>query len=162
MSNTGEQISLFLTSATEEDIISRAIEILKARVNNGKLLNCAEAVAEYMKVVNHAKDKERFYLISLDSRLKVIACDVISVGTVKDAYVHPREVVTMAIKRNACACVLSHNHPSGHLSPSQADINLTQKLVTVLGGIDINVMDHIITANGEHYSFAEMGILPKP
>jgi len=143
-------------------IIRSAIKVLKTRISNGELLNCANSVADYLTIMNHRKDKERFLLVSLDSRLKVISCDTISTGTVKDAYIHPRKVVTMAIKRNASACILSHNHPSGHLMPSQADHKLTRDLVTVLDGIDINVLDHIITANGNHYSFAENGVLPRP
>ncbi len=144
----------------EDVIVQSAVEILKSRANGGDLLNSATSVADFLKVINHRKDKERFLLVSLDSRLKVIACDTISTGTVKDAYVHPRDVVTMALKRNASACILSHNHPSGFLEPSQDDLSLTRRLVAILGGMSINVPDHIITADGEHFSFAENGVMP--
>jgi len=145
---------------SEAQIIAQAKDILKGRLLNAPVLNNADTVGGYLMLENHKTDKERFLLLSLDSQLKLISCDVISEGTVKDAYVHPRDVVTMALKRNASACIISHNHPSGSLNPSGADNSLTKKLKYALESIDINMLDHVITAGSGFYSYAEMGIMP--
>jgi DNA repair protein RadC len=131
-------------------------------VRDAPILNSAEAVSQYLKPLMAGRTREVFYVLCLDSRLRVKFPAQIAQGTVKDAYVHPREVVEAALAHNASAVVLAHNHPSGHLAPSQADHSLTRQLVNVLGIIDINVLDHVIIADDDSYSFAEMGVLPKP
>jgi DNA repair protein RadC len=131
-------------------------------MRDAPILNSAETVSRYLKPIMAGRSREVFYVLCLDSRLRVKFPAQIAQGTVKDAYVHPREVVEAALMHHASAVVLAHNHPSGHLSPSQADHNLTRQLVNVLGLIDINVLDHVIIADDQSYSFAEMGVLPKP
>jgi len=131
-------------------------------VRDAPILNSAEAVSNYLRPLMSGRTREVFYVLCLDSRLRVKFPAQISEGTVKDAYVHPRVVVEAALAHHASAVVLAHNHPSGHLQPSQADHNLTEQLVRALAVIDINVLDHVIIADDESYSFAEMGVLPKP
>ena len=125
------------------------------------ILNSAASVSEYIKPLMAGRSREVFYVLCLDSRLRVKFAAQIAQGTVKDAYVHPREVVEAALAHHSSAVVLAHNHPSGHLSPSQADHRLTRQLVNALGILDINVLDHVIIADDQSYSFAEMGVLPK-
>ena len=124
------------------------------------VLNTAQAVAAYLKPLMAGRTREVFYVLCLDSRLRVTYPACIARGTVKDAYVHPREVVEVALAHHASAVVLAHNHPSGHLEPSQADHALTRRLVQALGAIEIEVMDHFIIADNQAYSFAENGHLP--
>jgi len=131
-------------------------------VRDAPILNSAEAVSRYLKPLMAGRTREVFYVLCLDSRLRVKFPAQIAQGTVKDAYVHPRAVVEAALAHHSSAVVLAHNHPSGHLSPSQADHSLTRQLVNALGIIDINVLDHVIIADDQSYSFAEMGVLPKP
>ncbi len=130
-------------------------------MRDAPILNSAEAVSNYLRPLMAGRTREVFYVLCLDSRLRVKFPAQISEGTVKDAYVHPRVVVEAALAHHASAVVLAHNHPSGHLQPSQADHNLTGQLVRALSVIDINVLDHVIIADDESYSFAEMGVLPK-
>jgi len=125
------------------------------------ILNSAQAVSDYLHPLMAGRTREVFYVLCLDSRLRVKFPAQISEGTVKDAYVHPRAVVEAALAHHASAVVLAHNHPSGHLQPSRADHNLTKQLVQALAGIDINVLDHVIIADDQSYSFAEMGVLPE-
>jgi len=140
-------------------VIEQALVQLKGKLLTGDVLNSASAITDYLKLkVNH--EREHFYLLSLNSRLRLIACDLISIGTVKDAYVHPRTVAEKALERGASAVVFSHNHPSGHLSPSQADHNLTKQLCSMFKIMDINPLDHIIVTYDGSYSFAEMGVMP--
>jgi len=150
-------------SAQDQAIIAQALELLSARQLNTPILNSAKCVAEHLKDFLRLKVNdtiEHFYLLSLDSRLRIIASDCISDGNVKEAYVHPRAVAETALKRGASAVVLAHNHPSGHLRPSQADTQLTQQLVSMFKLMDINVLDHVIVTYESSYSFAENGILP--
>ena len=81
-------------------------------------------------------------------------------GTVKEASVHPRHVVEEAIRHRAASVILSHNHPAGTAKPSQPDHTLTRTLVQALGPLDIKVLDHIIVAGEETFSFAREGLLP--
>jgi len=131
-------------------------------LRDAPILNSAAAVSQYLKPLMSGRSREVFYVLCLDSRLRVKFPAQIAQGTVKDAYVHPRVVVEAALAHHSSAVVLAHNHPSGHLSPSQADHNLTRQLVNALGILDINVLDHVIIADDQSYSFAEMGVLPKP
>lgn len=142
-----------------QGIIDQALALLEGKLLTGDVLNSASVITDYLKLkVNHKK--EHFYLLSLNSRLRLIACDLISIGTVKDAYVHPREVAEKALERGAAAVVFSHNHPSGHLSPSSADHKLTKQLCSMFRVMDINPLDHIIVTYDSSYSFAEMGVMP--
>ncbi len=125
------------------------------------ILNSARAVAEYVKPLLIGRRTEVFYLLCLDSRLRVIFPALVSRGTVKDAYVHPRKVVELALRHQSSSVILAHNHPSGHLQASAQDKALTQRLVQALGLIDIRVLDHIIVADDQSLSFAELGILPE-
>lgn len=130
-------------------------------VRDAPVLNSAKTVGDYVKPLMAGRTREVFYVLCLDSRLRVKMPVLISQGTVKDAYVHPREVVEAALAHHASAVVLAHNHPSGDFTPSKADHRLTKQLVQALGLIDINVLDHVIIADDQSYSFAEMGVMPE-
>lgn len=80
-------------------------------------------------------------------------------GTIDSASVYPREVVKEALRLNAAAVILSHNHPSGHPEPSQADKVLTQRLKDALSLVDVRVLDHIIVAGVRTASLAESGLI---
>ncbi|HEY1891520.1 MAG TPA: DNA repair protein RadC [Steroidobacteraceae bacterium] len=106
-----------------------------------------------------ALEHEVFSVIYLDSRHRVIECRDLFRGTIDAASVHPREVVKEALGRNAAACILAHNHPSGVAEPSAADELITRKIREALGLVDIRVLDHVVVAAGGTVSFAERGLL---
>jgi len=106
------------------------------------------------------RSEEVFYLICLDSRLRVLYPALISEGTVKDALVHPRKVVESAVRHKAASVILAHNHPAGSVTPSAHDHKLTRSLVQALGGINVQVVDHVIVAGELIYSFSREGTLP--
>lgn len=133
-----------------------------AKIKRDKpVLNTSINVANYLRSLLIARTQEAFYLLCLDSRLRVNFPALVSLGTVKEAYVHPRKVVELALRHNASSVILAHNHPSGHLEASEPDKVLTKRLVQVLGLIGIPVLDHIIVADNKTLSFAEQGIMPK-
>lgn len=91
--------------------------------------------------------KEHFVVFYLDSRSQEIQREIISVGTLSESLVHPREVFESAIKNNAASIIVAHNHPSGDLKPSQADIEITKKLIQAGKILDIKVIDHVIVSS---------------
>lgn len=125
-----------------------------------KPLNTSEAAAEYLVPLMAGRSEEVFYVICLDSQLRVLYPALISEGTVKDALVHPRHVVEAAVRHKAASVVLAHNHPAGTVRPSKHDHAITKRLVQALGGINIPVVDHIIVAGELIYSFSREGTLP--
>lgn len=90
--------------------------------------------------------KEHFVVFYLDSRSQEIQREIVSVGTLNESLVHPREVFEKAIKNNAASIIVAHNHPSGDLEPSQADIEITKKLVQAGKILDIRIADHVIVS----------------
>lgn len=78
-------------------------------------------------------------------------------GTINSVEVHPREIVREALKRNAAALILAHNHPSGLAEPSRADRVITQQIVQACTLMNIRVLDHMVIGRGEYVSFAERG-----
>ena len=104
-------------------------------------------------------DREHFCVINICSDGKPININVVSVGTLNYAVIHPREVFKTAILSNAAAVILLHNHPSGCLNPSEEDLQITQRLQESGSLIGIPVVDHIIAGrHGEYLSLKEQGM----
>jgi DNA repair protein RadC len=117
------------------------------------------ATREYLRIRLRDRDHEVFCCLFLDNRHRVIAFEEVFRGTIDGASVHPREVVKLALSRNAAAVILAHNHPSGVAEPSQADELITARLRDALALVDIRVLDHIVVGDGACVSFAERGLL---
>lgn len=109
----------------------------------------------YIKEKIAHKGQECFVVIFLDVRGQVIADETIAMGTVSEVLVHPREVFHPAIRHRASAMIVIHNHPSGDLTPSDADISLTRDLVKTGDIIGITVQDHLIVSADGYYSFRQ-------
>lgn len=123
-------------------------------------LTSSEAVAEYLIPLMAGRTEEVFYVLCLDTQCRVVYPALISEGTLKEAAVYPRHVVEESIRHHAASVVLAHNHPAGSSKPSQQDHRLTKLLVQALGPLDIKVLDHIIVAGNQVFSFAREGVLP--
>ena len=105
-------------------------------------------------------DREMFGILLVDTRTRVTAIHVVSIGTLNGSLVHPREVFKCAILGNAAALVLFHNHPSGDPTPSREDIALTKRLVDAGKLLGIEVLDHLVLGGeGTFASFKEQGLL---
>lgn len=105
------------------------------------------------------KEKEHFLLLTLDGSSKIIEQRVIHIGTLNQSLVHPREVFRPAILDNAAGIIISHNHPSGTLEASRADIQITQRLKEVSKLVGIELLDHVIISKEGYYSFSDEGLL---
>ncbi len=101
---------------------------------------------------------EVFACLFMDTRNRVISFEKMFYGTIDGASVYPREVVRLALKKNAAAVIFAHNHPSGVAEPSQADKQITSRLKKALDVVDIRVLDHFIIGD-DIVSFAEHGLL---
>ncbi len=120
----------------------------------------ARDVAEFMRPIAEQLDREQFFCLTLDGRNRVTALNVVSVGTLTSALVHPREVWKPAILTNAAAVVLCHNHPSGDPTPSTEDIALTRRLEQAGEVVGIRLLDHIVLGEaGSYRSLADDGVL---
>ena len=105
------------------------------------------------------KEREVFCVAYLDSQHCLIGVDELFYGTIDGAAVYPREVAKSALANNAAAVCFGHNHPSGAVSPSEADKRITKRLQDALSMLGIRVLDHIIVSPKESYSFAEHGLM---
>ena len=102
--------------------------------------------------------QEKLILFSLNTKNKIIRKVITSVGTVNSNLVHPRDIFREAIEDNATSIIICHNHPSGNVEPSDADINITNELIKSSKLIGIDLLDHIIIGDG-YYSIREKQIL---
>nr|VFJ46604.1 MAG: DNA repair protein RadC [Candidatus Kentron sp. DK]VFJ46757.1 MAG: DNA repair protein RadC [Candidatus Kentron sp. DK] len=127
---------------------------------NRPRLDNPDRVAEYFIPLMAGRPEEVFYVLCLDTQCRPLYLALLGEGTVKGAYVHPRHVVETAIRHRAASVILAHNHPGGSSRPSSLDKNFTYRLIQALGAIDIKVLDHVIVAGEDVYSFARHGILP--
>ena len=140
-------------------VIELARRVAREQMEQNTLLDNPEAVREYLGLTLRGLEHEAFVALFLNSQHRLITADMMFRGTVNQTAVYPREVLKHALKLNAAAVILSHNHPSGHPEPSDADLSLTRTLQAVLGQVDIRVLDHIIVAGSQQYSFSQHGLL---
>ncbi len=117
------------------------------------------AVKHYLQLQLARREHEVFAVLFLDAQNRLIEMEEMFRGTLTQTSVYPREVVLHALKHNAAAVVLAHNHPSGTVQPSRADEALTQTLKAALALVDVRVLDHVIVAPGDALSMAEKGLL---
>jgi DNA repair protein RadC len=103
--------------------------------------------------------REYFYIILLNRANKIIGFYQLSSGGISGTVADPRLAFSIALKCLASGMILFHNHPSGSLKASEADIVLTKKFKTAGSLLDINILDHLIITENEYYSFADEGLL---
>lgn len=114
-------------------------------------LHCVDLVGRF--------ESERFGVLFLDNRHRIIAAEIMFRGTIDGTSVYPREVVKRALELNAAALILTHNHPSGIAEPSAADERITLRLRDALQLVDIRVLDHVIVGDGTTTSLAARGLI---
>jgi DNA repair protein RadC len=112
-------------------------------------------LAQYVAYLPH----EEFWVLLLDRANKVMARRRVSEGGVAGTVVDAKRVFQPAIELLASGIVLCHNHPSGNLQPSQADIDITKKLQEAAKALDIAILDHLIIAETGYFSFGDEGLI---
>lgn len=126
-----------------------------------KTIGCYTDAVDILKEELSTYDREVFGIINLNTKGKVLNFNIVSVGTLNSAAAHPRETLKTSILSNAASFIAVHNHPSGVLEPSLEDLKTTQRLYEASKIIGIEMLDHIIVADKEIYSFAENDLMEK-
>lgn len=124
-----------------------------------KKISSSTSVFELMQPIIGELPHEEFWIIYLNNSNKVIDQLLLSKGGITGTLVDVRLALKKAIEVGATSIILAHNHPSGNLSPSTPDKQLTQKLKTAGESLDIKVLDHIIVTEKSYFSFADEGLL---
>ncbi|EPC6070157.1 MULTISPECIES: RadC family protein [Enterobacter cloacae complex] len=144
---------------TEARTIRRALRLLeKYQRQPGEQFNSTTFTKTWLQLRLALQEREVFLVLYLDNQNRLLKCETLFTGTINHTEVHPREVVKLALRHNAAAVILAHNHPSGETEPSKQDRNITQHLVNALAMVEVRVLDHLIVGI-DVLSFAERGWL---
>lgn len=106
--------------------------------------------------------QEEVWIISLNNHLQIIGAHMVFRGTANSCLVHPRDIFRLLIADNATRFVMAHNHPAGKALPSREDLRLTERLAKAGRLMEIPLLDHVILAGDEYYSFADRGRIKTP
>jgi len=139
-------------------VLEMARRHLFENIQRGDALCSPDETRRYLQSELQNYPHEVFACLFLDNRNRIISFDKMFYGTIDGASVYPREVVKLALKKNAAAVIFAHNHPSGVAEPSRSDEQITQRLKQALEVVDIRVLDHMVVGD-EVVSFAERGLL---
>ncbi len=141
------QIPFVRVALVQERTIASALQAVRSPEDAAAVLQ--EVIGDY--------DRETFAVLLLDTKNRLIAVHIASIGLLDSAPVHPREIFKAAILANARAVILGHNHPSGDPQPSAQDIRVTHLLAEAGRLLEIQVLDHIIIGDGTHVSLRARG-----
>lgn len=149
-------------TARELSVVKEAESILYRTMKQDAITihNTAAATKFVNTVIGHL-DRENFLVIFLDVQHKIDSYDVLFKGSIDCATVHPRVIMQEVLKRNSAAIIIAHNHPSGSVTPSAADKAITARIVEAGKLLDIQVLDHIVVAGIDAFSFQENLIMPQ-
>jgi DNA repair protein RadC len=155
MESTNEK-TLFEVAEIQLSYKSKVKASLRPKIRSSR--DCYEVLKKYWD-----EDKiefvEQFKVLLLNRSQKVIGMYEVSTGSTTNTVYDPKLIFVAALKANACGIIVAHNHPSGGLSPSQADISLTKELKAGGKLLHIPLLDHIIITSESYYSFADEGFL---
>ncbi len=132
---------------------------LREELQHRDVLSTPATVRNYLRLLFADRQHEVFVTIFLDAQNHVLAAEELFRGTLSQTSVYPREVVKLALQKNAAGVIFAHNHPSGLAEPSRSDEALTAALKQALALVDVKVLDHFVVGGGVAMSFAERGLL---
>lgn len=133
----------------------------KVKISDRIKISSSACVAQMFRNIwsDHLEFREECNILLLNRANHVMGWFNVSIGGVASTVVDPKVIFSVALKCNASGIILSHNHPSGNLNPSDADLNLTKKLNSGGKLLEINILDHLILTTDRYYSFADEGML---
>ena len=155
MESTNEKI-LFEVAEIQLSYKSKVKASLRPKISSSK---DADTVLRQAWNQDHIELIEQFKILLVNRIHKVLGLFEVSTGGIAGTVADPKIIFACALKCAASGIILSHNHPSGNLTPSQADIDLTKKLSAGAKLLDIQLLDHIIITSEAYYSFADEGLL---
>lgn len=133
----------------------------KLSATEAPVLTSYDAIIEYCRAASGYKDREEFRVIFLNAKNRIIGEEVQQRGSVNAVAIHPGEVMRPAVLKGATALILVHNHPSGDVTPSRADIEVTRKIAEALAAVEIRLIDHFIVSKSLVFSFNDHGLLSR-
>ena len=145
--------------AKPEQILGAARQIVDARSQRGTSFKEPATACDYFRDKLGNQEREVFAAVMLDTRHRLIEYVELFFGTIDGAEVHPREVAKCALRLNAAAVIVAHNHPSGEVEPSAADRAVTARLKQALALLDIRLLDHVIVGGNGSGSMARQGMI---
>lgn len=146
--------------ANEQRIIRRALRLVeKYQRQPGDAFISTSFAKNWLQLQFANQEREVFIVMYLDNQHCLLEREILFTGTLSHTEVHPREVVKSALRHNAAAVIIAHNHPSGTTDISQADRHITQRIVDVLALVEVRVLDHLVVGGSDVISFAERGWL---
>jgi len=134
-------------------------EILREKIMERPVFKSSQEIFDYLNYSMRDLKQERFKVIYLDNRDRIIDVVDLFEGVTGRLYVHPRKVIEDALEHSAAALIFVHNHPSGDHTPSKIDKRLTRDFVFVGNILQIRVSDHIIIGDNRYFSFADAGLI---
>lgn len=147
-------------------VMEIAHRVISQQAGDSPLLNRSELVTAYLSPLTAGLDVEKFWVLCLNRKNRLIKRVEITSGTATAALAHPREVFRAAIRESACAVICAHNHPSGDPAPSAADVQVTRQLREAAKAVDIELIDHVIVGRPTadplgrgYFSFRAAGML---
>ncbi|MBS6438448.1 DNA repair protein RadC [Pantoea sp.] len=150
-----ENIALTLPF-TSHRTIKRALTLLENHLREpGVAFTSTPFSRDWIRLQLASHERELFMVLLLDNQNRLLAHETLFSGSINSTVVHPREVVKSALRHNAAAVILAHNHPSGCAEPSDADRNITERLKKALTLVDVRLLDHLVVGSKEIVSFAE-------
>ncbi len=132
---------------------------LKERMMSRPICHSSREVFDYLYHALRDAKTERFKVLFLDAKNRIIEEHTFSEGTVDSSAVYPREIIKAALRHHASSLIFVHNHPSGDPAPSASDRAITQELVFAALTMQIKVLDHIVIGNNRYFSFADQGLI---
>lgn len=138
-----------------------ALTLYREKIENKDILTIKSKnnLLSYLRGEIGYSPREEFKILFLDSSNKLIASETLFSGTIDKSAIYPREIVERVIKNRAKSVIFAHNHPSGNISPSKKDIELTQYMYDSLKLLEIRLLDHIIVTKNSYFSFLEEGLI---
>ncbi|AYW90033.1 DNA repair protein RadC [Yersinia pseudotuberculosis] len=146
--------------ANEQRVIRRALRLLeKYQRQPGEQFTATSFAKSWVQLQLARQEREVFLVMYLDNQHCLLGHEALFTGSISHTEVHPRELVKAALRHNAAALILAHNHPSGTTEISQQDKHITQRAVTALALVEVRVLDHLVVGGSDVVSFAEQGLL---
>lgn len=136
-----------------------AQRLLRAPLRERAVLSSWSALIDYLRAGLAGRSRERFHVLYLDRKNRLIRDEIEGEGTVDHAPVYPREILRRALELDASALILAHNHPAGDPTPSVADIDMTRQVVEAARALRISVHDHVVVGGEGVASFRALGLL---
>lgn len=149
----GTAKAVMIAAAMELGVRRKAAGHFRIKIQSSK------DVANYLQAQLEHRKQEIFAVVYLNRGNRILSLETISIGGLTGTVADPRIILKKALEQDATALVLCHNHPSGNLTPSRADEQLTQKIKQAAALMDIQVLDHIIVSHEGYFSFADEGMI---